>query len=66
MPLPKNWARITSQDLIHHLRVRTMAGLPHIGVLGTKEVHEADAPSDIEEDEYTQPQPRQQKKPRTS
>ncbi len=32
-----------------------MAGLPHIGVLGTREVKEADAPSDIEEDEYTQP-----------
>jgi hypothetical protein len=55
MPLPKNWAQNASQDLIDHLRARTMAGLPHIGVLGTKEVHETDAPSDIEEDEYTQP-----------
>lgn len=55
MPLPNNWAKIASQDLIDHLRARTMAGLPHIGVLGTKEVHETDAPSDIEEDEYTQP-----------
>ena len=55
MPLPKTWAQNASQDLIDHLRARTMAGLPHIGVLGTKEVHETDAPSDIEEDEYTQP-----------
>ncbi len=55
MPLPPNWAKIASQDLVDHLRARTMAGLPHIGVLGSKEVHESDAPSDIEEDEYTQP-----------
>jgi superfamily II DNA/RNA helicase len=50
-----NWAKLASQDLIEHLRARTMAGLPHIGVLGTKETQEVDAPSDIEEDEYTQP-----------
>ena len=55
MPLNENWAKVTSQDLIDHLRARTMPGLPHIGVLGTKEVHETDMPSDIEEDEYTQP-----------
>ncbi len=55
MPLPPDWAKIASQNLVDHLRARTMPGLPHIGVLGTKEVHETDAPSDIEEDEYTQP-----------
>jgi superfamily II DNA/RNA helicase len=55
MPLPKDWAKITSEDLICHLRARTMAGLPHIGILGTREIRETDSPSDIEEDEYTQP-----------
>lgn len=55
MPLNKDWAKIASHDLIQHLRARTMAGLPHIGVLGTKETYEVDSPSDIEEDEYTQP-----------
>jgi len=55
MPLPKDWAKIEAQDLIDHLRSRTMAGLPHIGVLGPRAVTELDEPSDIEEDEYTQP-----------
>jgi superfamily II DNA/RNA helicase len=55
MPLPKDWAKIEAQDLVDHLRSRTMAGLPHIGVLGPKAVSESDGPSDIEEDEYTQP-----------
>jgi len=55
MPLPKDWAKIEAQDLVDHLRSRTMAGLPHIGVLGPKAMSESDEPSDIEEDEYTQP-----------
>ncbi len=55
MPLPKNWAKTEAEDLVQHLGARTMAGLPHIAVLGTKEMREADAPLDIEEDEHTQP-----------
>jgi len=55
MPLPKEWAKTEAQNLVDHLRSRTMAGLPHIGVLGPKAVSESDEPSDIEEDEYTQP-----------
>ncbi|MEM3905847.1 MAG: helicase-related protein [Nitrososphaerota archaeon] len=54
MPLPKNWAEIAARDLVEHLRSRTMAGLPHVGVLGPKPLDEPDEPSDIEEDEYTQ------------
>jgi len=55
MPLPKDWAKKAAEDLVEHLRSRTMAGLPHIGVLGPEMMSTVDEPSDIEEDEYTQP-----------
>jgi superfamily II DNA/RNA helicase len=58
--LPSDWAERAAVDLVQHLKARTMAGLPHIGVLGTVSRQylsreEPDEPSDIEEDEYTIP-----------
>lgn len=64
MDLPSGWAETASNDLVEHLRSRTMAGLPHIGILGPrpldtvsvaakKGVQKTDEPSVIEEDEYT-------------
>lgn len=35
MPLPKEWTEIAALDLTRHLKARTMAGLPHIGVIGS-------------------------------
>lgn len=58
--LPPEWAELASIDLVRHLKARTMAGLPHIGVLGTVSKEylariEPDEPVDIEEDEVTIP-----------
>lgn len=61
---PNDWAEAASSDLVEHLRSRTMAGLPHIGILGPKPIDahppatnkvvtKNDEPSDIEEDEFT-------------
>lgn len=62
--IPHDWAETISSDLVEHLRSRTMAGLPHIGLLGTKPIHTGshtvneinninDEPAAIEEDEFT-------------